>query len=190
MQSYFQQAEGVNKRHGRVLHIGAGLHKIAGAKTLDVNPLLEPDVVWDLNVSPYPFADSVFDTVVCEHVLEHLQHVIGVMEELHRVTRPGGRVVVRVPYFSSLNYMTDPTHVHSFSSRTFNYLCIGEPESRYGYSTVRFRKLVARMTMCPEKALGNRLAMGFINRFLSFYEEHLAYIVPGQELLFVLEVVK
>lgn len=173
----------------RILHIGAGLRKIKGAITLDINPMLEPDVVWDLNVFPYPFSDSTFDTIVCEHVVEHLQYVIRVMEELHRVCQPGGRVWVRVPHFTSLNFNTDPTHTHAFSSRSFNYLCMGEPELRYGYSAVRFRKLVGRMDMRPLTPF-NRLLMGFINRYLSFYEEHLAYIIPGQELLFVLEVVK
>lgn len=173
----------------RILHIGAGLRKIKGAVTLDINPLLEPDVVWDLNMFPYPFPSDTFDLVVCEHVIEHLQQVIGVMEELHRVCRPGGRVLVRVPHFSSLNFNTDPTHVHAFSSRSFNYLCIGEPEQRYGYSTVQYRKLVGRMDMRPLSPF-NRLLMRFINRYLAFYEEHLAYVIPGQELLFVLEVVK
>ncbi|MDQ5824955.1 MAG: class I SAM-dependent methyltransferase [Chloroflexota bacterium] len=172
-----------------VLHIGAGRRKIVGAVTLDINPALEPDVVWDLNQFPYPFPDDTFDTVVCEHVIEHLQNVIGVMEELHRVSRPGAKVWVRVPHFSSLNFNTDPTHIHAFSSRSFNYLCEGEPEQRYGYSTVTFRKLVARMDMRPATPF-NRLLMRVINRILPFYEEHLAYIIPGQELLFVLEVVK
>jgi hypothetical protein len=36
----------------------------------------------------------------------------------------------------------------------------------------------------------NRFLMRTLNRILPFYEEHLAYIIPGQELLFVLEVVK
>ncbi len=35
-----------------VLHIGAGRRKIVGAVTLDINPALEPDVVWDLNQFP------------------------------------------------------------------------------------------------------------------------------------------
>jgi SAM-dependent methyltransferase len=172
-----------------ILHAGAGRRKIVGAVTLDIDPGLAPDVVWDLDQFPYPFPDDTFDIVVCEHVIEHLQNVIGVMEELHRVSRPGGRVWVRVPHFSSLNFNTDPTHMHAFSSRSFNYLCIGESELRYGYSTARFRKLVARMDMRPASPF-NRLLMRAINRFLPFYEEHLAYIIPGQELLFVLEVVK
>jgi SAM-dependent methyltransferase len=173
----------------RILHIGAGRKKITGAVTLDINPRLTPDVVWDLNEFPYPFGDSEFDLVVCEHVIEHLREVISVMEELHRVTKRGGRVLVRVPHFSSLNFNTDPTHVHAFSSRSFDYLCVGTPYERYDYSTVRFRKLVGRMDMQPNTGF-NRLVMGAINRFLDFYEEHLAYIIPGQELLFVLEVIK
>jgi SAM-dependent methyltransferase len=176
-------------RAERILHIGAGAKKVRGAVTLDINPRHKPDVVWDLNEFPFPFADGEFDLVLCEHVIEHLQHVIRVMEELHRVTRAGGRVVVRVPHFSSLNFNTDPTHVHAFSSRSFDYLCMGTPYERYDYSTVRFRKLVGRMDMQPRTAI-NRLLMRAINAILPFYEEHLAYIVPGQELLFVLEVVK
>jgi SAM-dependent methyltransferase len=173
----------------RILHIGAGKKKIAGATTLDINPRLEPDVVWDLNVFPYPFDDSAFDTVVCEHVIEHLQDVIRVMEELHRVTRVGGRVWVRVPHFSSLNFNTDPTHVHAFSSRSFDYLCVDTDLVDYDYSTARFKKLAGRMDMRPLTPF-NRALLRLINRNLKFYEEHLAYIIPGQELLFVLEVVK
>jgi hypothetical protein len=111
------------------------------------------------------------------------------MEELHRVTRAGGRVYVTVPHFSSLNFNTDPTHVHAFSSRSFDYLCLGTDLVRYDYSTAHFRKLRARMTMHPMTPF-NRLLMRLINRYLLFYEEHLAYIIPGQELQFVLEVVK
>jgi len=172
-----------------ILHIGAGKRKIRGATTLDINPRCSPDVVWDLNVFPYPFTNDRFDIVVCEHVIEHLDDVIRVMEELHRVTKGGGRVWVRVPHFSSLNFNTDPTHRHAFSSRSFDYLCIGTDLVRYDYSPVCFRKLVGRMDMGP-RTLFNRLLMRVINRNLEFYEEHLAYIVPGQELLFVLEVVK
>ncbi len=172
-----------------ILHIGAGRKKIKGATTLDINPRLNPDVVWDLNRFPYPFEASRFDLVVCEHVIEHLEHVISVMEELHRVTRAGGRVLVRVPHFSSLNFNTDPTHVHAFSSRSFDYMCMDTPFERYDYSTAKFRKLVGRMDMQPQSPV-NKAVMKLINRFLGFYEEHLAYIIPGQELLFVLEVIK
>ncbi len=173
----------------KILHIGAGNRKIKGAVTLDINPRINPDVVWNLNDFPYPFEDCTFSTIVCEHVIEHLDNVIGVMEELHRISEPGGRVWITVPYFSSLNFNTDPTHIHAFSSRSFDYLCLDTDLVRYDYSTAHFRKLRGRMTMRPMTPF-NRLLMRLINRNLTFYEEHLAYIIPGQDLQFVLEVVK
>lgn len=172
-----------------ILHIGAGNLKMRGATTLDINPRVKPDVVWDLNLFPYPFEAGSFDLIVCEHVIEHLQNVIQVMEELHRISRPGARVRIQVPHFSSLNFNTDPTHIHAFSSRSFDYLCLDTDLVRYDYSTVRYRKLAARMTMRPS-GFFDHILMGLINRYLPFYEQHLAYIIPGQELLFILEVVK
>jgi SAM-dependent methyltransferase len=172
-----------------ILSIGAGKKKLRWVTTVDINPRVDPDVLWDLDHFPYPFPGDTFDIIICEHVLEHLRDVIRVMEELHRIAKPQARVWVRVPHFSSLNYNTDPTHLHAFSSRSFDYLCAGTALADYEYSTVRFRKLAGHMTMRPPTRF-NRLLMRLINRYLVFYEEHLAYIIPGQELQFVLEVVK
>jgi SAM-dependent methyltransferase len=173
----------------RILQIGAGKRKIRGATTVDINPRVRPDIVWDLNEYPYPLADDSFNAVVCEHVLEHLENVIGVMEELHRVTLNGGRVYIRVPHYTSYNFNTDPTHVHSFSSSSFDYICTGTELSQYDYSPLHFRKLYARMTTKSTKPI-NLLLMRLMNANLEFYERHLAYIIPGHELTFVLEVVK
>ena len=40
-----------------------------------------------------PFADSSFDLVLCVQVLEHVDDPARVVRELHRVARPGGRVL-------------------------------------------------------------------------------------------------
>lgn len=176
-------------RGKRVLHVGSGRRKILGAVTLDIDPRYEPDVVWDLNDFPYPFSSDSFDIVVCEHVIEHLNHIVSVMEELHRVTRAGGQVWIRVPHHSSLNANTDPTHTRRFSAFSMDYFCVGTELSSYDYTPVRFRKLVGRMTMRPLKPF-DRFLMNLINRHIRFYEEHLSYILPGQELLFILEVLK
>jgi SAM-dependent methyltransferase len=42
-----------------------------------------------------------FDAVLVWHVLEHLRDPAGELAEMHRLLRPGGRLVVAVPNFSS-----------------------------------------------------------------------------------------
>ncbi|MBX3436826.1 MAG: class I SAM-dependent methyltransferase [Planctomycetaceae bacterium] len=43
-----------------------------------------------------------FDQVILWHVLEHLSNPREVLREVHRIVKPGGRVIVAVPNFSSL----------------------------------------------------------------------------------------
>ena len=47
------------------------------------------------------YASGYFDAVVLLHVLEHLPDPRGTLEEIHRVLRPGGKLVVAIPNFSS-----------------------------------------------------------------------------------------
>jgi len=46
-----------------------------------------------------PFPDNRFDTVVCEQLLEHVQHPEAVVKEMVRVLAPGGLLVIGVPIF-------------------------------------------------------------------------------------------
>ena len=44
-----------------------------------------------------PFADGSFDVVIASEVMEHISTDRAALEEIERVTRPGGSVVVTVP---------------------------------------------------------------------------------------------
>lgn len=44
-----------------------------------------------------PYADSLFDVVLCMDVLEHVQNVEAVLGEIYRVLKPGGVVLTTVP---------------------------------------------------------------------------------------------
>jgi SAM-dependent methyltransferase len=99
------------------------------------------DVVHDLTEFPWPFRDNEFEEVVLVDILEHLPSVVKTMEEIHRITRPGGRVMIRVPYYNSTDASGDPTHIHSFNECTLDFL---DPRKKMGkerayYSSAKFR---------------------------------------------------
>jgi SAM-dependent methyltransferase len=71
--------------------IGLGLN----ADEMADNPQLTGAVVHDLNQSPaLPFADAVFDTVICTVSVQYLVRPVEVFSEVRRVLKPGGVFVV------------------------------------------------------------------------------------------------
>jgi SAM-dependent methyltransferase len=59
------------------------------------------DVVADLN--ELPLEDGSFDFVLCTEVLEHVADPARVLGELHRVLRPGGGLLLSVPFVGELH---------------------------------------------------------------------------------------
>ncbi len=58
-----------------------------------------PDVPFqqmDAN-APLPFADASFDAVYAIEVFEHLARPFDVMSEIHRILKPGGKIIFSVP---------------------------------------------------------------------------------------------
>jgi ubiquinone/menaquinone biosynthesis C-methylase UbiE len=49
------------------------------------------------SVYALPFADNTFDSVLFSEVIEHLDDPDRALREIHRVLRPGGRVVIVFP---------------------------------------------------------------------------------------------
>lgn len=82
------------------LHIG-GQEAHPEWKILDIEPRPEVDYVGDAaNLSQ--FADSSVDNIYASHVLEHFHHslnseLIRVLQEWHRVLKPGGYLMLSVP---------------------------------------------------------------------------------------------
>jgi SAM-dependent methyltransferase len=146
----------------------------------------EPDVVHDLNRTPWPFPDNAFSAVYAFDVLEHLDDLVRVMEEVHRISRNGALVHITVPHFSCANAFTDPTHRHYFGYASFDYFT--EESELSFYSSVRFRKRTTRLFFYP--TLLSKVVWRLANRYPAAYERRWAWIVPAWYLHFELEVVK
>lgn len=174
----------------KTLDVGCGNDKILGAVGIDVVPGPQIDIVHDLDRMPWPVETSSFDVIRLWSVMEHLHDLVAVMEEVHRVARPGAIVLIGTPHFSSANAYTDPTHVHFLSGRFLDYFVEGtEMSGHYGfYSKVRFRLLERRVTLSPFWA---RLRMTrLMNRVLPLYETYLCGIIRGADVQLKLSVVK
>jgi len=50
-----------------------------------------------------PYGDETFDAVVCIEVIEHIEDQFKLVRELHRITRPEGRVIVTTPNLLNIN---------------------------------------------------------------------------------------
>lgn len=173
------------------LDMGCGLRKRTDAIGIDKNPRSQADIIHDLDQFPYPFTDNEFDEVICDNVLEHLDDVIRVMEEIHRIVKPGGIVTIIVPFFTDRNAFNDPTHKHFFGTRSFDYLIEGLSLSEYSYSIKKFQ--IRSMIFDKDIKGGywfDRWIRRFANKHTDMYENRLAHIFPLKTLTFELEIVK
>ncbi len=99
---------------GRVLDIGCGDGWLADALTEEVDYVgFDYPVTVDKgyrghasvlgSADALPFVEGAFDTVAMLDVLEHLAHPSVAVGEAHRVLRPGGRLIVHVPFMYPLH---------------------------------------------------------------------------------------
>lgn len=75
---------------------------------------------------PWPAGDGTVEAIRAAHVMEHIPAGaprIAVMNEAHRVLRPGGVFEVRVPNALSGTWhaFADPTHVSFWCVESFHY---------------------------------------------------------------------
>lgn len=175
----------------KALDAGCGGRKLPGSTGMDILALPGVDSVHSFNNIPWPFAGNSFDLVFLNHALEHVDDVVAVMNEVHRVLRPGGRAVIQVPYFRCADAYNDPTHTHFFTANTLDYFIKDSGLSKYRYTDRLFVKKGFWFGW-PHRS-GNPLRQAFksfIHKHPRFYDQYLSLLIPTECLTWELEAVK
>jgi SAM-dependent methyltransferase len=129
------------------LNLGCGTDIREGWVNLDFVHAPGVDVVHDLNVTPLPFDDGVFDHILADNVLEHLLHYEPVVEDCYRVLRPGGTMEIRVPY--GITGLRSAYHLRLFDMKTLRCFCLSEKDR----AVARGYQLSPRFDMVRIKAI-------------------------------------
>ncbi|MCX6286019.1 MAG: class I SAM-dependent methyltransferase [Bacteroidetes bacterium] len=70
-----------------------------------------------LDITDLKFEDEVFDVIICNHVLEHIEDDLKAIGELYRVLKPGGWAILQVP-------------ISKIQEKTFEDHTVKTPEQR------------------------------------------------------------
>ncbi len=102
------------------LNLGCGLKKIDGYINVDNREECQPDVAHNLNILPYPFPDNHFSEIILDHVIEHLDDPLLVLQEIYRISAPEAKIIINCPHFSG-NWV-HPGHKSAISIHLFDFL--------------------------------------------------------------------
>jgi len=123
----------IDEAQGIRLDIGCGGNKQPGFVGLDIRALDGVDIVHDIEEIPWPLPDGCVVVALCSHVVEHINPAkfgfVNVMNEIWRVMKPGGEIVISCPHGSSQGYLQDPTHINALNEQTWTYF---DPEAHQG----------------------------------------------------------
>lgn len=177
------------------IDLGSGAHPRAGFYSLDLHEADGIDIVADLNQPLDLLPDNCAEYLFSSHALEHVERLLPLLAEIHRIARPDGLIEIVVPHFSNPFAYSDPTHVRFFGLYTMNYFVDTEKQPRTWkvpplHTSTRFEmqsvqisfyrfNLLDRIVVPALRYMVNRSAA-----WQNFYELRLSHLFPAAELRF------
>jgi SAM-dependent methyltransferase len=103
------------------IDLACGQNKVEGYFGIDKVSGDKVDAVVDLEQFPWPIESNSVEDIVCNHYAEHTTDLIKFMDEVYRILKPGGKMKIISPYYTSIRCWQDPTHKRAISEATFLY---------------------------------------------------------------------
>ncbi len=148
-----------------LLKQGATLVSSDLSSAVEVNienfPLADNHLVIQADINDMPFADETFDVVVCLGVIQHTPDTEKTIEDLYKLVKKGGILVIDHYTFDKSNYLrTAPLYRAYLRKKTADY-------------TIPYtQKLIKRYLPLHKKFSRNKFMSVLINRFspvISYY---------------------
>ena len=151
------RAVGVKKPLPTCMNVGSGKNFLAHALNIDVVEHCNPDILYDLAVSPLKepvtipterfgeitLQEGSFSQILAHDVLEHVPDLPTMMGNMLYLLEEGGELEVSVPYDLSLGAWQDPTHLRAFNGNSWKYYCqwawyLGWREYRFDMISIEY----------------------------------------------------
>lgn len=189
--------------HGRLLDVGCGrkpyecLLRVEEYVGLD----LESDRTRSVAAADhfydghrFPFVDASFDSVLCNQVLEHVFNPNEFVAEMHRVLKPGGRVVLTVPFIWD-------EHEQPFDYARYSSFGLRALFEQSGFAIEQHRKINANLSVIfqlinaylykvmPKSLILQALVCVTVMAPISYLGVLLAKIFPANEDLYLDQII-
>ena len=174
------------------LNLGCGRYLLKGFINVDLFLHENIDVIADFN-NKLPFKDDIFTEIYCSHVIEHLDDTLAIVQEIYRISKNNAIITIKVPHFTAFNALSDLTHKRVFGWQTFDLL--SQLKEKYNIDA-KFLIVKKKINFSRGNFLSifNPIMNFIINRILlfrfNFYERFFCYIIPSEEIIFKLKVIK
>ena len=142
-----------------------------------------------------PFSSDSFDSIICNQVFEHVFNPDQFLQEIFRVTKPGGKIILTAPFIWDEH--EQPYDFARYTSYGLNFLL-----KKYGFEVITFKKTLSdaslffqlinvylyKVTLTKNKYF-NLSFMVFLHSFFNVIGLFLSFLLPKNKDLYLDNVV-
>jgi SAM-dependent methyltransferase len=117
------------------LDIVTGESKEAGFISIGARDFPGADIIWDVEILPWPLPDESFTLASAAHIVHrinpHHGGFIRFMDEVWRVLKYEGQFRIATPFAGSTGYWSDPLSINGCTPQTWHYFDPLQPTGLY-----------------------------------------------------------